>query len=261
MTVKRRVFSILDARPSDRGYERAVNFVLLGLIVANVVAVILETVAFIRAEFGPAFDAFEKLSLVIFTAEYLLRLWSCTEDPRFSGPITGRLRFATSFMAVVDLMSILPSLIPGGVLDLRFMRILRLMRLARAFKIARYSEALQTLARVLRAKRSELAVTAMAGALLLVCASSLMYFAENEAQPQQFSSIPAAMWWGVETLTTVGYGDLFPVTPLGKVMGSAIAVLGIGLFALPAGILASGFSDELRRKGARTCPHCGVAID
>ena len=261
MSLKRRVFEILDVRPEDRGFERALNVFLLTLIVANVAAVTLETVASIRAGFGPFFDAFETFSVAVFSVEYLLRLWSCTADPRFSRPVAGRLRFATSFMPLVDLLAILPSLIPGGLLDLRFMRILRLTRLARMFKVARYSQSLQRLGRVLRAKRGELAVTAAAGAILLVCASSLMYFAENEAQPEQFSSIPAAMWWGVETLTTVGYGDLFPVTPLGKLMGSAIAVVGIGLFALPAGSLASGFSDELRRPGARRCPHCGGELD
>jgi voltage-gated potassium channel len=261
VSLRRRVYELLDVRPEDRGLERALNVALLALIVANVAAVILETVAAIRAEHASFFDAFETLSVAVFSVEYLLRLWSCTADPRFAGPVTGRLRFATSFLPLVDLVSILPSLIPGGVLDLRFMRVLRLARLTRMLKVARYSQSLQTLARVLSAKRSELVVTAIAGALLLICASSLMYFAENEAQPQQFSSIPAAMWWGVETLTTVGYGDLYPVTPLGKLMGSVIAVLGIGLFALPAGILASGFSDELRRRGARKCPHCGLALD
>jgi voltage-gated potassium channel len=164
-------------------------------------------------------------------------------------------------MAVVDLVSILPSLIPGGTLDLRFIRSLRLARLARTLKLARYSQSLQTLGRVLRAKREELVVTGIAGALLLICASSIMYFAEHDAQPQQFSSIPASMWWGVVTLTTVGYGDIFPVTPLGKILGAFIALLGIGLFALPAGILASGFSDELRRNEPRTCPRCGQVID
>ena len=261
MTVKRRVYEIFDARPEDAGFERAVNFALLALIVANVAAVILETVASIRAAYGRFFDTFETFSVIVFSIEYVLRLWSCTSDPRFAGTVAGRARFATSFMPMVDLVSILPSLIPGGFLDLRFMRVLRLLRLARMLKVARYSQSLQTLGRVLRAKRSELAVTAIAGGILLICASSLMYFAENDAQPQQFSSIPAAMWWGVETLTTVGYGDLYPVTPLGKVMGSVIAVLGIGLFALPAGILASGFSNELQRKGPKACPHCGAAID
>lgn len=261
MTVRRQVFELLEVRPEDRGVERAFNVAMLVLIVLNVAAVILETVAPIRAAFGPAFNAFEVFSVAVFTAEYVARLWSCTLDPRFAHPVQGRIRFATSFLALVDLIAILPSLIPGGVLDLRFIRVLRLMRVLRMLKVARYSQSLQTLGRVLAAKRYELVVTAIAGALLLICASSLMYFAENEAQPEQFSSIPAAMWWGVETLTTVGYGDLFPVTPVGKVMGSVIAVLGIGLFALPAGILASGFSEELRRSGPRRCPHCGGQVD
>jgi voltage-gated potassium channel len=261
VTLKQRVFELLDVRPEDRGFGRALNIGLLGLIVLNVVAVILETVAPIRAAFGPAFKAFETFSVVVFTAEYVARLWSCTVDPRFSRPVRGRLRFATSFMGIVDLVAILPSLIPGGLLDLRVVRVLRLMRVLRLLKVARYSQSLQALGRVLTAKRDELVVTAIAGSLLLICASSLMYYAENKAQPEVFSSIPAAMWWGVETLTTVGYGDLFPVTPIGKVMGSVIAVLGIGLFALPAGILASGFSEELRRSGARQCPHCGGQVD
>ena len=261
MTLKRRVFELLDPRAEDRGLERACNIFLLGLILANAIAVTLETVATIREDYGPAFDSFETFSVAVFTVEYVLRLWSCTADARYAGPVSGRLRFATSFMPMVDLVSILPSLIPGGFFDLRSMRVLRLARMPRLLKVARYSQSLQTFGRVFSAKKAELAVTAMAGTLLLICASSLMYFAEHEAQPQQFSSIPAAMWWGVETLTTVGYGDLFPVTPLGKLMGSAIAVLGIGLFALPAGILASGFAEELQRKGARNCPHCGLSLE
>jgi voltage-gated potassium channel len=260
-SVRRRVFDILDVQPDDRGIERVVNVFLLTLIVANTVAVILETVQPLRAAFRLTFEAFEGFSVAVFTVEYLLRMWSCTVDSRYAHPIWGRLRFALSFMALVDLVSILPSLIPGGTLDLRFARLLRLARLGRTLKIARYSESLQLLGRVFSAKRGELAITGMAGAILLVGASSLIYFVEHETQPQQFSSIPASMWWGVVTLTTVGYGDIFPVTPLGKVLGGIIALLGIGLFALPAGILASGFSDELRRKEPRTCPRCGQAID
>lgn len=260
-SLRHRVFDVLDVQPDDRGIEKFVNVFLLALIVANVVAVILETVQPIRAVFRLTFEAFEAFSVAVFTVEYALRMWSCTADSRYGHPIWGRLRFARSFMALVDLVSILPSLVPGGTLDLRFARMLRLARLGRTLKIARYSQSLQTLGRVLRAKREELVVTAMAGAVLLVCASSLMYFAEHQAQPHQFSSIPASMWWGVVTLTTVGYGDIFPVTPLGKVLGAFIAVLGIGLFALPAGILASGFSDELRRKEPRTCPRCGQTFD
>jgi voltage-gated potassium channel len=134
------------------------------------------------------------------------------------------------------------------------------LRLARWLKIARYSQALDTLGRVLRSRKAELGITAFLGLLLLLFASSLMYFVEHEAQPRVFSSIPSAMWWGVVTLTTVGYGDIYPVTSLGKFIGGAIEILGIGLFALPAGIVASGFAEELqRRKQERghQCPHCG----
>jgi voltage-gated potassium channel len=260
VSFRRRIYDVLDVQPDDRGYERVVNISLLALIIANVMAVVLETVQSLYAEFRVAFDAFEAISVAIFSCEYLLRLWSCTSNPRYAHPLWGRLRFAISFLALVDLVSILPSLIPGGSLDLRFVRSLRLLRLSRTLKIARYSQSLQTLGRVLRHKREELFITVLAGGVVLICAASLMYYAERDAQPQQFSSIPAAAWWGVATLTTVGYGDIYPVTPMGKVLGAMIALLGIGLFALPAGILASGFSEELHRPKAATCPRCGAEL-
>ena len=121
---------------------------------------------------------------------------------------------------------------------------------------------MQTLANVLRDRREELYVTIFVLLIMLVIASSLMYFVENEAQPEAFSSIPSAMWWGMVTLTTVGYGDAYPVTSAGKVLGAAIALMGIGMFALPAGILGSGFAEEIqRRKKGNLCPHCGKHID
>jgi len=256
--LRRHVYDILHVQPNDHGFQRAFNVGLLVLIVLNVLAVIFETVQAFYVQYRLELEAFEFFSVSVFTVEYLSRLWSCTFEPEYRHPVWGRLRFALSFMALVDLVSILPSLIPGGTLDLRFIRSLRLARLARTLKIARYSQSLQTLGRVLRAKREELVVTAIAGLVLLVCAASLMFYAEHEIQPQQFSSIPAAMWWGAMTLTTVGYGDIYPVTTLGKLLGTFIALMGVGLFALPAGILASGFAEELqRRKEPRKCPHCG----
>lgn len=257
-TVRRHVYDVLHVQPNDHGFQRAFNITLLALIVLNVLAVIFETVQAIEARYHLAFETFEIFSVSVFTIEYLLRVWSCTVEPKYRHPLWGRLRFVGSFMALVDLISILPSLIPGGTLDLRFMRSLRLARLARTLKIARYSQSLQAISRVLQSKREELVVTLISGAVLLTCASSLMFYAEHEAQPQQFSSIPASMWWGVATLTTVGYGDIFPITPLGKTLGAFIAILGVGLFALPAGILAGGFAEELHaRREKRVCPHCG----
>jgi voltage-gated potassium channel len=260
-SLRRHVYDILHVQPNDHGFQRAFNFGLLALIILNVLAVIFETVEAFNAQYRVGLEAFEVFSVSVFAVEYLSRLWSCTVEPEYRHPLWGRVRFALSFMALVDLVSILPSLIPGGTLDLRFIRSLRLARLARTLKVTRHSQSLQTLGRVLRAKRSDLAVTAIAGLVLLVCAASLMFYAEHESQPQQFSSIPASMWWGAMTLTTVGYGDIYPVTPLGKMLGTFIALMGVGLFALPAGILASGFAEELqRRREARKCPHCGVEL-
>ena len=146
------------------------------------------------------------------------------------------------------------------------MRAFRLFRLFRILKLARYSESLQTFVDVLRLKKEELMLMLFAIIILLIISSSLVYEAENEAQPEAFSSIPAAMWWGVVTLGTVGYGDIFPITPMGKLIGSFVVILGIGLFALPTGILASGFAEVLakrkeeRQKGREMCPHCGRYI-
>jgi len=264
MSYRVRTFRVLEADTGEGGLGRAIDVFILGLIVANVVAVILETVAAVRETVGRGFQYFEWFSVVVFTIEYLLRLWSCTASPRFERPVAGRLRFALSPMALVDLAAILPTYVPMLIpVDLRVLRILRLMRLGRMLKLARYSESFSLLGGVLRAKRAELGVTGFAGGVLLLLASSLMYFVENAAQPEAFSSIPAALWWGVSTLTTVGYGDIYPVTSLGKVLGGVIGVLGVGLFALPAGILAGGFAEALQKPRAPvpTCPHCGKLID
>ena len=258
-SIQRIVFRILDAEARGTRLERAGNAVLAALIVLNVGAVIVESIETVRARYGALFDAFEVVSVAVFTVEYALRLWSCTIDPRFAEPVRGRVRYATRPMSIVDLMAILPAYLPGDpFLDLRFIRALRLVRMMRALKMARYSRSLQTFGNVLKAHTTDLGLVVVLLLVMLVVSASLMYFAENAAQPKVFSSIPGAMWWAVVTLTTVGYGDVFPITPWGKVLGAFIALLGIGVFALPAGILASGFTEELaRRREARKCPHCG----
>jgi len=262
--VKKRIFEILEiAPPGDLG-SRIFDIFIITLISLNVIAVILETVESISSRHENFFIIFEMFSIVVFTIEYLLRLWACTADRRFENPLIGRIQFAVTPLIVVDLMAILPFYLPMIFpLDLRFIRILRLFRFFRLFKMARYSEALKMLGSVLRAKKEELVIALFVVLILLVLASSLMYFFENEAQSQAFSSIPASMWWGVATLTTVGYGDVYPVTPIGKALAAIIAILGIGMFALPTGILASGFAEEIqkRRVKRKICPHCGRNID
>jgi voltage-gated potassium channel len=164
-------------------------------------------------------------------------------------------------LAVVDLFAILPFYLPFTGIDLRFLRIMRMMRIFRVAKLGRYSQSLQMLQRVIMIKKEQLICSLFILLLLVIVAASMLYYAENGVQPEVFSSIPASMWWAIATLTTVGYGDVYPVTGLGKLMASIIAVLGIGMFALPTGILGAGFVEEMsqRQKPSR-CPHCGKEI-
>jgi len=260
--VKKRFWEILDlAKPGDRA-SRAFDIFILTLIALNVAALVLESLKPIYEKALKLFHAFEVLSVAIFTVEYLARIWSCTTSARFASPVRGRLHFTMTPLALVDLFAILPFYLPFLGVDLRFARAVRLTRLFRVMKVARYSEALRAFGRVFAAKKEELVVAVFLMGLLVLFASSIMYFAENDAQPDHFSSIPAAMWWAVATLTTVGYGDVCPVTPLGKAIASVISVLGIAMFALPTGILGAAFVDEYRsqKRDQRVCPHCGKRL-
>jgi len=187
-------------------------------------------------------------SIAVFTLEFLLRLWTA---PLHSGgiythPVRGRLRFLLSPMMLIDLVAILPyylGVIAG--IDLRFLRLIRLLWI---LKITRYFPAMSTLGRVLKRERRTLAAVMVIMLIILFIASSLVYLLEHERQPEHFASLPHAMWWGMATLTTVGYGDVVPVSPMGRVLGVVIMLLGIGTFALPAGILASAFAEERKRR-------------
>ncbi len=261
---RRRAYEVLEvAREGDR-LSRGFDLALAGLILLNVLAVVLETEPAVARRFGGVLQVFEIISVGIFTIEYLARLWSCTASARFAHPVTGRVRFAFQPLIIIDLLAILPAFLPMVGVDGRFLRALRLLRVLRVMKLGRYSSAIQLMGRVFRAKAPDLAVVIFALSILLLIAASMMYFFEHEAQPEHFPSIPAALWWGVATLTTVGYGDVVPVTVMGRVFGGVMAVLGIGLFALPAGLLAGAFSEELARRDAKNigdgCPHCGQPL-
>ncbi|HEV2764401.1 MAG TPA: ion transporter, partial [Pyrinomonadaceae bacterium] len=193
---KRRAWELLESGVGETWLDRVVDGFIMALIVLNVCAVLVETVEELSAPYAIYFRAFEIFSVAIFTAEYLLRLWSCTTDARYAGRWRGRLRYASSPMALVDLLAIAPFYLEFFAVDLRFVRSLRLFRLFRAFKLARYSASMRTLGNVLRSKREELLVTLFVVVVMLVFASSAMYYAEHDAQPDKFSSIPASMWWG-----------------------------------------------------------------
>lgn len=260
-SVRRRVWEIVEvAQPGDVA-SRRFDLFILALIALNVAAVVLESVRSVEARFGAAFALLEVCSVVVFVAEYAARMWSCVEDPRSRGAVRGRLRWALRPLSLVDLIAIVPFLATFGTVDMRTLRALRLFRLAWLLKAGRYLPALTLLRRVVHAKREELVMSTALTSVLLIVASSIMYFAESEAQPDKFSSIPASMWWAVATLTTVGYGDVYPVTVLGRVAGGLLALLGVGLFALPTAILGSGLVEAAQRaRPPQGCPHCGKPL-
>jgi voltage-gated potassium channel len=262
---KNKLFNILESDAEGGFLGKIFGIFIVTLIFLNVILGILETVESIYKKIPVFFNIFEAFSVTIFTIEYILRLWSCTSQLKYQRPFKGRIKFALSPLAVIDLISILPFYLPMIIsFDLRFMRALRLFRIFRIMKIGRYFESIRLIGVVFVKKKEELFITVFMVILLLLVVSSIMYYVETEAQPKAFSNIPTAMWWGVATLTTVGYGDVYPVTPLGKFLGAIISLLGIGMFALPTGILGSGFVEELQERKARlkkACPHCGKDIE
>jgi len=262
MGIRTRTWEIVEAAGIGDRASRAFDTLILLLIALNVAAVVVGSVGDIEKQYGSLLHTFELFSVIVFSLEYITRMWACTSDPRYHGSVWGRLRYGASAMAVVDLLAILPFYLTVLGLDLRFIRALRLFRILRVAKIGRYVSAFGLFGRVVRAKKEELVLTTGVMFVLLLVAACLMYHAENAAQPEQFPDIPSAMWWAVATLTTVGYGDVYPITTVGRLLGSVVAILGIGLFALPTGILGSAFVDEIQSKDrVTTCPHCGGQIE
>lgn len=267
-SLKARVYSMLEGDPESGGRAAwAIDLFLMLLIIANVAATVLESVQSIADAYPAFFSGFEVFSVAVFSIEYVLRLWVCTENPAFAAAVGGRLKYAATPLAIVDLFAVLPFYVPFLIpVDLRFMRVLRLMRIFRLLKLGRHSSALKFVRNAFLKEKEALTIAGFVLVILVVFSSCLMFYLEHDAQPGAFTSIPQTMWWAVETLTTVGYGDIIPVTPAGKVLGSFIAVLGIAMFAVPTGILAAAFLEEVRsQEGDReddtdTAPETTIAL-
>jgi voltage-gated potassium channel len=260
-TLKEKIYQVLEEPPERSGFARNFNYFMVILILLNVAVVILETVQWIHLEFFWAFAIIDLVSVIIFTIEYILRLWVCTLNPAYSHPVTGRLRYLVTPFALVDLLSILPFYLPFLIhVDLRFLRILRLFRILRILKLGRYSDAVTTFSSIISRKKEELLVALSLLFIALILVSSVMYYAEHEAQPEVYSSIPHAMWWALVTLATVGYGDVYPITLLGKMMTGVAIIIGVCIFALPTAIFAAGFVEEIEKDKEHYCPHCGKRV-
>jgi len=245
---RRNVYIVIEAGGSGRA-ARYFDDAMVALIILNVLAVILESVPSIHDPFATEFLIFDITSVAIFTIEYSLRLWASIEIAavRQRGAVFGRLMFASRPSQIIDFLAFAPTYL-SWIFPAADLRILRVFRLLRFLKLARYSPAMVTLSRALYEERR-----ALVGALILmmgtaVFSGTIMHVIEGHAQPDKFGTIPDAMWWALSTLTTIGYGDSVPITPLGKMFGSLVMVCGLGLFALPIGIVATAFVNEIHRR-------------
>ena len=262
-TRRRAIYRTLEISEEKNWVSRGVDIFLITLISASVIAVILESIPGIEAKYGYALRLFEVITISVFTIEYLLRLWCSVESESAAGKsaLAARLQYMTSFHAVIDLLAILPFyLILFGAfgVDMRFLRAVRLLRV---LKLTRYSAAMNMVFITFRENGRALAAAFLILVTVMLLAASGMYYFERQSQPEAFGSIPAAMWWAFATLTTVGYGDVTPITVGGKVFGALITVVGIGMVALPTSILATGYSQQLKISTATYKDRAAEALD
>jgi voltage-gated potassium channel len=249
MLRKRRVLEVLNRSSGQDRFSRWCDHFLATLILLNLVAVSLESIDSLSQKYSDLFLIFVLFSVTIFGVEYILRIWamSANEASKFKTATGRRLEYIFSFTGLIDLIAILPSLLPLflGEVDLRWLRVLRLVRL---LKISHYSSALEDLFSAIKAEKSAFGAALYLFCIALFVSSSLMYIAENTVQPEHFSSIPTTMWWSLITLTTVGYGDVSPITPIGKVVGAFTAIMGVCVVALLTGIVATAFANQISKR-------------
>ncbi|MDX2289475.1 MAG: cyclic nucleotide-gated ion channel [Hyphomicrobiaceae bacterium] len=245
---RRRVYEIIEVGRGEDTASRVVDGTLVVLILLNVIAFTLETVPSIEAAYAAELRLFEAFSVGVFTIEYVLRIWTAVEMPFLQRlpAWKARLHYATRPYLLIDLLAILPYYLSHFVpIDLRLLRALRLFRL---LKLARYSPALHTLVRVFYNERKVLTGALLLVGIALLFAATGIYYIERHANPESFGSIPQAAWWAMATLTTVGYGDVYPVTPLGRLFGSFVMLMGLTIVALPIAIISAGFAREMARR-------------
>lgn len=242
------LYKVLEEQKGGAG-SRLLNHFLMILVALNVVSVVLESEHSIYQNHQLFFEVFEAFSVMVFTLEYLVRVWVSVEGPRVNGQsaFRARLAYLLTPMALVDLIAVLPFYLSAfvGVEDLRVLRSLRLLRL---LKLTRYSQSLELLLAVLRQEAETLISALLIMCMLILLAATGIYLVEGHVQPESFGSIPRALWWATVTVATVGYGDIVPVTVLGKLFSGTLIVSGIAVAALPAAILASGMINELKRR-------------
>ena len=248
-TFRIRIYTIIERGEKHDKKSVYFDYFIIALVILSVISTIWESYPAAQEKYGEYFCAFEIFSIIIFTIEYLLRLWTAPLKYPHLPTWKAYLNYFFSFIALIDLLAILPFYLPFlGIEDLRLLRMMRLLRLLRVFKLNRYSRALNLVSDVLKEKGEELVTTVFFALILLLVSSTLMYYIEHETNPDGFPNIIATLWWAVVTLTTVGYGDVVPVTMLGKFLNGVTALIGIGVVALPTSILSAGFLEKVEER-------------
>ena len=267
MKIKEQIFRIIDKEDNEQTYlNKLFEIIIVTLIIASIVSIILESFDGVNKRFSTYLNIFEIFTVIIFSIEYLLRLWTADLKFKNKSSIGSRIKFIFSGTGIIDLLAILPFYLPLIFkFDLRFIRILRVLRLARILKLNRHTKAFKIIGAVFKEKKSELSLTIFITFILMLLSSTIMYNLEHEVQKEAFPDIISTFWWAIATLTTVGYGDVYPITGWGKLVSGIIALLGIGLVALPTGIISAGFfekveSEKSKSKSYKFCPHCGEKI-
>lgn len=246
-TFRQKVYALIHPTETSGKLQEYVDTFIVWWVLISVSAVILESVQSLEGIFHVEFVVLDAVAVMVFSIEYTLRIYTCVEDPRYHGTIVGRFRYAKTPIALIDYLAILPfylEVLLHQVVDLRFLRIFRLMRL---LKLTRYTQATGTLIKALKREWPIIAASTFIMLLLVVLTASLGYLFEHEAQPDKFENIPQSIYWAVVTLASVGYGDISPVTPVGRLMTIIMALVGIGIFAVPAAILSTAFNDQLHK--------------
>lgn len=264
--IKHRVFEIVEVGAEGDKVSRGFDFFIIALIVLNTIMVIVDTFD-IPDTLRSTLQVFEIVSVVIFTVEYIARIWTADFLYPQYGKLFSRLRYMVSFIAIIDLLAILPFYLPFLIpIDLRALRTFRILRIFRLFKVNRYTNSMSSLAKVFKKKAHQLITSTMIVSILIIVASIIMYSVEHDAQPEVFKNAFSGIWWAIETLTTVGYGEIYPVTPAGRIISAIIAMLGIGLVAVPTGIISAGFMENIDEEKRQLyeercyCPYCGKKI-
>lgn len=245
MTIRHRLYLELDPGARKQPGFSVTNKIIMSVILVSVVMALAGTEDTLTRGYELWWDVADNFVIAFFLAEYALRLWVCVENPAYAGGWRGRLRYAVSAPALIDLAVLAPTLLFAVGSEAFLLRLVRLMRILQLARLGRFSRSMALVTRALSRRASELVLAFGLAMMLVVISSTMLYLIEGGIQPEAFGSIPRAMWWSIATLTTVGYGDVYPVTVLGRVFAAVTALMGICLIAMPAGIFASALSDAL----------------